>query len=58
MSNRVPFTETGKTEEGTGLRGENPVLLEHAKFEINIRRCVEMSSRHQLDSRRCLILKL
>lgn len=58
LSNTVPLTEIGKAEEGTGLKGENPVLLGHAKFEISIRHCVEMSTRHQLDSRRCLILKL
>lgn len=57
LSNRVPLTEIGKTEEGTGLMGENPVLLGHAKFEISIRHSVEMSTKRQLDSR-CLILKL
>ena len=52
------ITEIGKTEEGTGLGEENPIPLGHVKFEISLRHCVEMSIRHQLDSRRYLILEL
>ena len=50
--------EMGMTEEGTGLGEENSTLLGHVKFEKSLRHCVEMPVRHQLDSRRYLVLKL
>ena len=50
--------EMGKTEEGTGLGEENSILWGHVKFEKSLRHCVKMPIRHQLDSRRHLILEL
>ena len=50
--------EMGKTQERTGLGEENSILWGHVKFEKSLRHCVEMPIRHQLDSRRYLILEL
>lgn len=54
----VPFVRTGKTEEGTGLGEENPILLGHMKFEISIRHCIEISITHQLDGKWYMTLEL
>lgn len=50
--------EIGRTEKGTGLGEGNSILWGHVKFEKSLRHCVEMPVRHQLDSRKYLVLKL